>query len=218
MRIRLPNPLCSALSRPGEILSITRNFYATTVTPALSWALSDTVQSQFETGNIEVDKAIYSQIWFWRLIKTEATRHGLLVPGGTFKHASQTVYYKIKRGVDGNAKQRAILRCSTVTLKWEQKVVTQIFKSLAVNAWLAWRQLQKEDLLKSKESFKGLDQFRHSLNNIESFADFVFELIPELLTYAEKLAKDCDVQISKSVKKKKHTVKKRKAHRLISKA
>ena len=77
---------------------------------------------------------------------------------------------------------RAILRCPTDTLKWKQKVVTQVFKSIAVNAWVAWRQLEKEELLESRESFKGLDAYRNALNKVESLADFIFELTLDLLT------------------------------------
>ena len=57
---------------------------------------------------------------------------------------------KPEGNVDRNAQMRAIQRYSTDTLKWEQKIVTQVFKSMAVNKWVAWRQLEKEELLESR--------------------------------------------------------------------
>ena len=193
-------------------------YYRATVRPALSWAYGDTVLSQLLTGNDEVNHADRSQLPFWRIIHRDVVKNGPFCPVRIFKHAFQTVYNKTKGGVDGNAQMRAVMRCSTDTIKWEQKIVTQVFKSIAVNAWVAWRQLAKEELLKSQESFKGLDAYRNALNKVESLAEFIFELTPELLTYAEHLNKNVNSNPSRQERRRVDKLRKPQIQRLIRKA
>ena len=48
----------------------------------------------------------------------------------------------------------------------------------------------KEALLRSSDSFRGLDQYRQALNRVQSLGDFVLDVSKELLTYAESLSQD----------------------------
>ena len=49
-------------------------------------------------------------------------------------------------------------------------------------------------MLSTRESFRSLEPYRNSQNKVESLADFVFEINPELLAYAESLDKEHDVE------------------------
>lgn len=84
-----------------------------------------------------------------------------------FKHAAQTFYSKTTAGVDGATHYRAVMRSSTLHFKWEQKLVSKMLKTLAVNAFIAWRVFQRQELLQSDEEFKSLDKYRDGLNKIQ---------------------------------------------------
>ena len=152
------------------------------------------------------------------MLNSDVIRNGPLWPVRIFKHASQAIYNKTKGGVDRNAQMRAILSFPTGTLKCEQKIVTQVFRSIAINAGVASRQLEKEELLESRESFKGLDAYRNALDKVESLAEFIFELISDLLKYAEQSEKDLNSPNSPRGKPKENKLKKKQVKRLISKA
>lgn len=47
---------------------------------------------------------------------------------------------------------------------------------------------ERKDLLESLDKFGGFDRFRESLNKVQSLGDFIFDVCPELLRYAERLA------------------------------
>ena len=98
-----------------------------------------------------MDKEISSHAPFWKLLNTETVTNDPFVTVKTFKQSSQTIYNKTKGGVDGNAQMRAIFRCSGDTLKLEQQLIIQMLRAIAVNSWIACRQLQREDLLRSKK-------------------------------------------------------------------
>lgn len=82
------------------------------------------------------------------------------------------------------------MRSSTSSLPWEQKLVTQTLKTLFVNAFITWRMYEKRDLLQSLSSFRSLDSFRHSLNAVQSLADFSLDCTRELLAYADRIERD----------------------------
>ena len=93
-----------------------------------------------------------------------------------------------------------------------------MFKSITVDAWVAWHQLQREDMLPTRESFKSLEQYRISLNKVESLAHFVSEINPKILAYAKSLEKDDDVDEIKLAPLRMSKLKKTEITRLISKA
>lgn len=80
-------------------------------------------------------KMVKSKFEFWILVHNNVLNNGPFVPLKLFKHATQCFYSKTKGGVDGAIQQRAILRCSTSHLKWEQKLVSQVFETVAVNSF-----------------------------------------------------------------------------------
>lgn len=115
--------------------TVFEEFYDTQITPALRWAHIEQVGTQLLTADDEIKKLVSTRVPFWRMISNEISAKGPFVPVHIIKHASQTLYNKTKGGVDGNEKMRATLRCLKDTLKWEQKVVTEILKSVTVNTW-----------------------------------------------------------------------------------
>lgn len=129
---------------------------------------------------------------FWTILNETIKSQDAFLPVRLFKHGIQSLYSKTKGGVDGSAQARAILRSSTSTLKWEQKIVSQTFKTLAVNSFIAWRMTTRKDLLQSKETFQSVDCYRRNLNKIQSLADFVYDVSKELVLYSEKLKKEAD--------------------------
>jgi hypothetical protein len=129
---------------------------------------------------------------FWRIVNNHVKEKGAFVPLKLFKHAAQSLYSKTKGGVDGSAQARSILRSSTSSFAWEQKIVSQTLKTLAVNAFHAWRMSQNEDLLQTIDAFCSLDHYRNGLNSVQSLADFVFDVAQELLAYADRLQQQED--------------------------
>ncbi len=80
---------------------------------------------------------------YWKSVNDFVMNRHAFPPLKLFKHGTQCLYSRTKGGIDGSAQARAILRSPTSSLKWEQKVVTQTMKTLAVNAFISWRMLEK---------------------------------------------------------------------------
>ena len=59
--------------------------------------------------------------------------------------------------------------------------MTQTFKTLAINSFIARRMEQKKDLLESRQAFQSLTSYWHSFNPVQSLADFGYEVSRELL-------------------------------------
>lgn len=78
-----------------------------------------------------------------------------------------------------------MLRSSNSHFKWEQKLVSQTIKTLAINAFITWRMFERQDLLESAETFCSLDSYRNVLNKVQATTDFMFHAATELLSYAE---------------------------------
>lgn len=158
---------------------------------AVAWAHhSDEAPPSFATT--EVLSIIQKQLPFWRIINGYVKEKGPFPPLKLFKHGAQSLYSKTKGGVDGSAQARSILCCSTSSFPWEQKIVSQTLKTLAVNALIAWRMAKPEDLLCSKAHFGSLEQYRDAVNSVQALADFVFDVSKELLAHADKLERDQD--------------------------
>lgn len=60
-------------------------------------------------------------------------------------------------------------------------------KTVTVNAFIAWRMMEKKDLLATARAFSSIDSYRHELNSVQSLADFVHDVCFELLDFAGKL-------------------------------
>ena len=92
-------------------------------------------------------------------------------------------------GVGGSAQARAVLRLSTSSIRWEQKIFCHILKNIAINAFVAWCLTEKKGMLRSKELFHNLNYFRNLLNIVGSLADFMYDISTKLLAYADELRK-----------------------------
>lgn len=124
---------------------------------------------------------------FWSLVNRKVLQDGPFLPLKLFEHATQCFYSKAKGGLDGATQQRAILRCSTSHLRWKQKIVSQVFKTLTVNVFFAWRLYERRDLLSTTESFKSIDSFRNALNKVTPTAEFMLDAALHLLSQAQQL-------------------------------
>jgi hypothetical protein len=107
---------------------------------------SSTIPAFADAGTAAILK---SRIHFWKVVDEYLIRKGPLPPIKVFKHGTQSIYSKTKGGVDGSAQARAVLRSSTSSLHWEQKIVTQTLKTLAVNAFISYRMEVKSSLLET---------------------------------------------------------------------
>ena len=154
--------------------------------PVVSWSYEESAKTpQFVDS--ELRPAISSRHLFWKNIDTHVKVHVPFVPLKLFKHASKSFYCKTKASVDGATEQRAILRCSTSHFKWEQKVVWQTLKTLAINAFIGWRMFQRENLLESSDTLHSLYHYGNLLIKVQSTADFMFDVLLELLNHAANI-------------------------------
>ena len=113
-----------------------------------------------------------------------------------FRHSTQSFYAKTRGGVDGNSQTRSVLKCSSSAHRWEQKVVTHIFETILVIAFVAWRMLDKEDLLQTRDSFGDLQKYRQKLNGVQCMTDFALDTSLELLQHADELAQAAENSVS----------------------
>ena len=151
----------------------------------IAWAheQSSTIPTFISAEHREVVK---SNLQFWNVVNRYVKANGPFQPLKLFKHAEQSFYSKTNGGVDGATQQRAVMRSSTSHLQCEQKLVSQVLKTLSVNAFVAWRIFERRDLLQSAEHFKSLESYRDALNRVEPTADFMLDTAVKLLLYARE--------------------------------
>jgi hypothetical protein len=109
----------------SRVLSICESVLDQTLKDYVEWAHEqDPVIPDIQ--NADLRKAIGNRLTFWRLLNCYVLENGPFYPPvKLFQYGVQSLYSKTKGGVDGSAQARAILRCSTSAMKWEQKIVTQ---------------------------------------------------------------------------------------------
>lgn len=73
-------------------------------------------------------------------------------------------------------------------MKWEQKLVVQTSKTVVSNMFISCRMQARRQLLQSDKVFGDQKKCRASLNCVKFFTDWVYDLCPELLRMASKLA------------------------------
>jgi hypothetical protein len=159
-------------------------------TPLLQWAYTSVIGSAPDFADAKTKQLLELGVKFWRLVNANVMEHGPFPPVKGFKHGIQNLYSKTKGGVDGSAQARAIMRSTTISPQWEQKLVTKTFKTLAVNSFVAYRLQLKADILRSREEFRSISAFRASINSIQSLSDFIYDVSPDLLSHADKLQKE----------------------------
>lgn len=103
---------------------------------------------------------------FWKLANAYDTTSGPFRPLKLFKHVTQSFYSKTKGLVDGSTQQRALLRSATSHFRWEQKIVTEVLKTVCINAFFACRIFERRDLLERIEDFNNLESYLNALNKV----------------------------------------------------
>ena len=121
---------------PNETLDLCEDALGTNAEAPVSWAHKyDPAPPQFTDR--ETRRTIVERHPFWLTVNSQVKDHGAFPPLKLFKHGAQSLYSKTKGGVDGSAQARSILRSSTSSFAWEQKLVSQTIQTLAVNAFIA---------------------------------------------------------------------------------
>jgi len=163
-----------------------RTVLTTTASPILQWAhTDDRVIPAFVKE--EHKNIIETKLHFWKVVNEHVAENGPFVPLKLFKHAAQSFYSKTKGGVDGASEMRANLRSPSSHFQWEQKLVSQTIKTVAINAFIGWRIYERRGLLETSDMFGSLDSFRNQLNNVQATNSFMLDLSKELLSYAATL-------------------------------
>lgn len=80
------------------------------------------------------------------------------------------------------------------SLKCNQKLVVQTLKNIVVNNVLAWRMLERVDVLESAQTFQTPNCYRPILNKVQSFGYFVLDVSIKLIHHASRLSNN-DEQI-----------------------
>lgn len=169
---------------PNSAIAIARSAYGSII-DCLRWAHTQQwTVPRFCSDNEK--RTIMSQRSLWIPVNGHVLSKGPLPPVKVFRHGLQVLYSKTKGGVDGVTQYRSIMRSSTTTMGWEQKLVTQTLKTLLINSFIAWRLVETCGTDNGYE-FKSLHAFRSKLNSLESFADYVWAVSRELLGYGDLL-------------------------------
>lgn len=57
-----------------------------------------------------------------------------------------------------------------------KQILSQVFKTLDVDALILYRMKRNPDLLRSPEHFRDMRYYRKTLNSVQYFADYVFDV------------------------------------------
>lgn len=131
----------------------------------IDWLHSDSVHFPSFVGR-ELRTVIQSRLQLWKLVNKRVLEQFPFRPLKLIKHGCQSWYSATKCGVDQTAQARAVLRSSTSALPWEQKMVIQVLKSVAVNAHVGWRINERKDVLDDSTKFISLQSYRNMLNKV----------------------------------------------------
>lgn len=153
---------------------------------------------EFITGNVRAVLSSHSK--FWKTIDKEVRLKGKLRPLKLFKHATQSFYSKTKGSVDGATQQRAVLSSFTSHMALEQKIVSQILKTVPLNTLIFWRVFERRNLLHSLEESMSLDSYRNALNKVKSAPGIMFEVSLKLVSYVKSVAEERIEEIREDVR------------------
>lgn len=70
-------------------------------------------------------------------------------------------------------------------MQWEQKLICQVLKTMAINAFIAWKVTERRDLLQSNNKFRSFDAYRNNLNKMQSTANFMLDAALDRLYNAQ---------------------------------
>lgn len=177
---------CTLIHCSESILLRARSILHTMGSRLLPWAYEpEPSLPQFVTGRTKT--ILKSILPMWRATDQHVKDNNPFVPLKLLKHGTQSFYSKTKGGVDGSAQARAMLRSPSASFKWEQKIVGQTFKTLFVNAFIAYRMHERRDVIEDPMRFQDIHSFRRCLNKVESLSDFCLEACSDLLRFAHSL-------------------------------
>lgn len=108
----------------------------------------------------------------------------------------QSLFIRKKGGVDGAIQFRAGMGVPSTHYKWEQNIVSQVIKTLSVNAFDGCRIFQRQELLGTDESLVSLDIYRNNLNKVQTMGDFIEDAAGGLLTHAASLLEDKNLEVA----------------------
>lgn len=75
-----------------------------------------------------------------------------------------------------------------VVLKWEQKLISQIIKSIVASAFILWKMKRRTDFLESMDTLRSVKNVHVASNRDISLGNFVLHVSPKLLQHVESLA------------------------------
>lgn len=87
-----------------------------------------------------------------------------------FIHGTQVFYSRTKGGVDCSYQFGEGLNAPTSKGRWEEKLVTQLFKTLAIDGFIAWRLVACEEFTETHELFVSLNKIRNETVFPKSFS------------------------------------------------
>lgn len=85
----------------------------------------------------ELRYVIEKRFPFWNIVDNWVKQNEEISPLKLFKHGAQSLCSKAEGGVNSSSQARAIMRSPTPSFYWEQKIVSQTLKILAVNAFFS---------------------------------------------------------------------------------
>jgi RNA-binding protein YhbY len=130
---------------------------------------------------------VESSWWFWDLlVQRIRAKKGALPPTRVAKHVVQSMYNKLKPGLDGVTRYAAFFRSQASKLEWEQNVGTKGLKRAFIASFIASRLRKRSEDIFNNNKYEGLRKLRHKLNTTMTIGDFTKNITNELLEWAEQ--------------------------------
>lgn len=138
----------------------------TFVRPVVSWAHERVSELPSHVEDNCKNMILYR--WHFRqIIDGHVKTKSPFPPLKIFKHGSHSFQSKKKAGFDRVTKLRAVVRSSTSHRQWVQNIVSQIMKTIALNAFLGWQMHERRKLLESFSLFHSLDSYSNLLSTVQ---------------------------------------------------
>jgi hypothetical protein len=129
---------------------------------------------------------VESSWWFWDLLVQRIKEKGALPPTRVAKYVVQSMYNKMKPGVDGVTQYAAFFRSQTSKLQWEQNVGTKGLKRAFIASFIACHLRRRREDINNPKKYDGLRKLRHKLNSTMTIAEFTKDITNKLLQWAEE--------------------------------
>ena len=129
---------------------------------------------------------VESNWWFWDLLVWRIKQKGALPPTRVAKYVVQSLYNKMKPGVDGVTQYAAFFRSQTSKLEWEQNVGTKGLKRAFIASFIACRLRRRREDIYDNKKYDGLRKLRRKLNATMTIGEFTKDIADKLLQWAEE--------------------------------